>query len=868
MFSRLTVGLALTMVGALAFGQHSISGRVTNASGVGINGVTVTATSQAVLSNTSSPGTPILDNSNFTDSLAIAGAGNILAIEVDINITHTWRGDLEVKLIHPDLTTVFLHDNTGGSADNLIGTYPTTLTPAQPLSALFGKPAAGTWGLYVGDTAGGDTGTLNSWTLRCIAGAGTFNGVTNVTGDYTISPVPAATYTVAPTGSYLPPSRNVTVGPNATGVNFETDEGSIQGTITDRSMPVSGVTVEYFPRTGQTSQTNMPGLLIDDNLTVEDLMVVSDAGNIGGLGVGVDITHTWIGDLIVTIEHPDATQVILHNRTGGSADNIVTTYPDLTTPAQSLGVLSGKPKAGTWKMIVGDFAGGDTGVLNSWTLYFYDYSSTPLDTAVTGADGKYLLNGLGTSTGKVVPTLAGYSLTPAERVYTLPPSVTGADFTFTAPAVLSVTAPDTMVAGPHSQNGTVTLSAPVGPAGPLDITAASTNAAVTVPATISVPSGQSSATFAINSAAVTETQMALLTFISGGFGQIMTVIDTPSGHTGFYGGEFDFRNGLASEENTLIPYARTYDDFTVAEDTTVKAVMGSFQRNTAAAIATSARVQIRTGITTGSEGTAVYDQIVPVTSVASGLFVFGSSIDTVVAQVDVPLTAGTYHLSISPVGTGVGRFFVGTTSGARSVGAPVANGNSFLSFTNGTTTFVAEPCDSIDIFGPGTWDFQYGVVFTGGSTGPTASGQITFEGWGGTPLATATIEFRDPNTTNVVSTEVVTLDGSGNYTATAPGNGIYDMAVWENNYGVWKWLRRVAEDVDFSGGNVTGIDFALMNGDVNNSNRVDLDDFLILASTYEASPPTAPEADLTGDGIVNLDDFLILAANYEVDGAP
>lgn len=55
-------------------------------------------------------------------------------------------------------------------------------------------------------------------------------------------------------------------------------------------------------------------------------------------------------------------------------------------------------------------------------------------------------------------------------------------------------------------------------------------------------------------------------------------------------------------------------------------------------------------------------------------------------------------------------------------------------------------------------------------------------------------------------------------------------------------------------------------GDVDADGFVDLTDFLLLASGYEAiypSPAYIPAADFDGDGDVDLDDFLVLAANYE-----
>jgi len=77
--------------------------------------------------------------------------------------------------------------------------------------------------------------------------------------------------------------------------------------------------------------------------------------------VQVDITHTWIGDLIVALVAPDGSRYVLHNRTGGSTDNINATY---TVD------LSSEPKNGTWRLNVSDNAGSDTGTLNGWSITF------------------------------------------------------------------------------------------------------------------------------------------------------------------------------------------------------------------------------------------------------------------------------------------------------------------------------------------------------------------------------------------------------------------------------------------------------------------------------------------------------------------
>jgi subtilisin family serine protease len=80
------------------------------------------------------------------------------AIQVDVDIKHTWIGDLTVDLIAPDGTTWRLHDRSGGSVDDLLETYL--------LRVPEGLAPKGTWTLEVHDHAAADTGFIDSWSVR------------------------------------------------------------------------------------------------------------------------------------------------------------------------------------------------------------------------------------------------------------------------------------------------------------------------------------------------------------------------------------------------------------------------------------------------------------------------------------------------------------------------------------------------------------------------------------------------------------------------------------------------------------------------------------------------------------------------------
>jgi serine protease len=108
---------------------------------------------------------------------------------------------------------------------------------------------------------------------------------------------------------------------------------------------------------------NLTDYQIRDNTTVESpISVTGRTGNApSGLVVNVRIIHTYIGDLKVDLVAPSGQIYTLHNRSGGSADNIIRSYTVNASAATA---------NGTWRLRVNDNAGGDTGFIDSWSLQF------------------------------------------------------------------------------------------------------------------------------------------------------------------------------------------------------------------------------------------------------------------------------------------------------------------------------------------------------------------------------------------------------------------------------------------------------------------------------------------------------------------
>ncbi|MGW2463867.1 M4 family metallopeptidase [Streptomyces sp. NPDC001761] len=94
-----------------------------------------------------------------TSDITVSGrSGNAPAnLQVSVDITHTWRGDLVIDLVGPSGTAYRLKNfSSSDSADDVNETYTVNASA---------EPANGTWKLRVQDQATYDTGTLNGWKL-------------------------------------------------------------------------------------------------------------------------------------------------------------------------------------------------------------------------------------------------------------------------------------------------------------------------------------------------------------------------------------------------------------------------------------------------------------------------------------------------------------------------------------------------------------------------------------------------------------------------------------------------------------------------------------------------------------------------------
>ena len=169
-----------------------------------------------------------------------------------------------------------------------------------------------------------------------------------------------------------------------------------------------------------------PNLAVpDNNATGVAATITMPAGTVDGLEVKIaQLTHTYVGDLTITLTSPSGTTVTLADRPGAgtfgsSGDNFtdvvladdapaplddignVGPFGGRWRPAQPLSAFDGEPRAGTWTLRVSDVEAGDTGTLQQWGLL------SGFDCATTAASAPVATTGDARDVGGSSATLAG-----------------------------------------------------------------------------------------------------------------------------------------------------------------------------------------------------------------------------------------------------------------------------------------------------------------------------------------------------------------------------------------------------------------------------------------------------------------------------
>ena len=146
-------------------------------------------------------------------------------------------------------------------------------------------------------------------------------------------------------------------------------------TITTTCNTYSNSTVMVIPD-GPDLLNPVAGPTLTSNISIPISQTISD------VNVNVNVTHTWIRDLVSQVVHPDGTAIILGNRICNDQDGYNITFNDGSpaivcaapittgtfTPSQALSGFNTKSTNGTWGLLLNDYFQIDTGSLNSWSV--------------------------------------------------------------------------------------------------------------------------------------------------------------------------------------------------------------------------------------------------------------------------------------------------------------------------------------------------------------------------------------------------------------------------------------------------------------------------------------------------------------------
>jgi len=243
-------------------------------------------------------------------------------------------------------------------------------------------------------------------------------------------------FSITQPSSAFPDIAAAATGTSSSAYGASLGSGATCGTDLQMSLALTsdqgGYTVPLTLPTGSagaaTTRTSSPGVAIPDNDSggASTTLSVGTAGILKDVDVRINnLSHTWVGDLVIDITSPDGTRVALAEHPGGpdnSGNNFTNTVFDdeastnisAGTPPYTgsfkpqndqLSRFDGKQQQGTWTLRVRDLFAGDTGTINNWgtvkqTAQCSSGDITPPAVTLTSpADGS--------ATNATTPALAG-----------------------------------------------------------------------------------------------------------------------------------------------------------------------------------------------------------------------------------------------------------------------------------------------------------------------------------------------------------------------------------------------------------------------------------------------------------------------------
>ena len=377
------------------------------------------------------------------DTITVSGFDGQVVDDLNIalKINHTSVADLDIFLETPDGVEYELFSDVCGSGDNIdillddeaafilsdgcvSGQVPVLYgsfaTLNANIAAFEGSTLNGDWVLRIRDDAGGDGGELVQW---CLIPTGVVQScqpadisLELVDGDgilldenSCVDPGEEVFVRATISGGTLNTSFKVTANgndPDTLDINvpevltpgFQVGDSvvvSILG-LQDATCPSNNGIAVNVSECSQTDAcgpySSSPELAIDNaSLPFFGLIAYTDTITVSGvdetlsiadLNVAINISHTYIGDVQLTLKSPAGTEVQLIASSSCSLDDLNALFDDeadgafacantygVFTPSQALSAFNGEDFNGDWVLTIEDtFTGIDFGTLHQWCL--------------------------------------------------------------------------------------------------------------------------------------------------------------------------------------------------------------------------------------------------------------------------------------------------------------------------------------------------------------------------------------------------------------------------------------------------------------------------------------------------------------------
>ncbi len=392
---------------------------------------------------------PIPDVNTVEVPINVPDSGLVQDVNVRVRLNHTFDGDLDISLVHPDGTVILLSNNRGGAGDNFgtgandcsgtptvfddeagptiasgVAPFAGSFKPDTPLSGMDGKPSNGIWKLRVSDTAALDVGTIGCVTLEITRAQFVCCGVAG-TPVIEAGPAILTTESCPPDNNAIDPGETVTVnlelhniGTGATtnlvatlqsggGVNSPSAPQSY-GVLTPTG-PGSSATRDFtFTATGACGGMITATWQLQDGAT--DLGTVMKTFQLGATVTGAPQTFSNPSPIIIpatgtsgpAVPYPSTISVA---GVVGTVSKVTATLKSMNhTFPDDIDVLLVGP--GGQKLLLMSDAGGSADLVNN-TYTFDDAAASTLADGALNASGTYKPSNFGTGDTFPAPAPVG-----------------------------------------------------------------------------------------------------------------------------------------------------------------------------------------------------------------------------------------------------------------------------------------------------------------------------------------------------------------------------------------------------------------------------------------------------------------------------